>query len=406
MTELTEAWGAGPTQRYEALAARFRPLFARISEGAAARERDRTPLHAELGWLKDSGFTALRLPADEGGAGASLPEFFALLIELSAADSNITQALPAHFGFVEEILHSPAAHRTVWLPRIARGDTVGSARSEAGAATQARFDTAVTRDGDDWRLNGTKFYTTGSLYADWLHVAATRVDDGVSVTGLVARRAPGVSVEDDWDGFGQRLTASGTARFTDAPLRAADIVEDSTIFPYTLPFYQLVHLATLAGIGRAAARELAQAVAQRTRSYSHGAAPRAGDDPQVLQVVGRVRGAAYAAGAIVGKVAEAVGRAASSGNGSENIDPQAVVIAELESAQAVTVVSDLILHATTILFDALGASATLRDAGLDRHWRNARTLTSHNPRIYKERAVGDFAVNGTAPPLSWRVGQP
>ncbi|MDX7953296.1 monooxygenase, partial [Lichenihabitans sp. Uapishka_5] len=125
-------------------------------------------------------------------------------------------------------------------------------------------------------------------------------------------------------------------------------------------------------------------------------------DPQVLQVVGRVRGAAYAAGAIVGQVAQAVERAATAGRDAIEA---AVLEAEVESAQAVTVVPDLILEATTILFDALGASAVLRDAGLDRHWRNARTLTSHNPRIYKARIVGDFAVNGREPPLSWRVGQ-
>ena len=66
---------------------------------------------------------------------------------------------------------------------------------------------------------------------------------------------------------------------------------------------------------------------------------------------------------------------------------------------------DLVLQAATIAFDALGASAVKRDAGLDRHWRNARTLASHNPRIYKDRIVGDYAVNGTPPPAQWRVGR-
>ncbi|MDX7952605.1 acyl-CoA dehydrogenase family protein, partial [Lichenihabitans sp. Uapishka_5] len=273
MTLNHDAWGAGPTDRYHSLMEPFRPVLTRIRDGAAARERNRLLPHAELGWLKQAGLTAVRLPAEQGGAGASLPEFFALLIELSAADSNLAQALRSHFGFVEEILQSSdAAHRATWIPRIARGDTVGSARSEGGAATQAHFDTVATRDRDGWRIDGAKFYTTGSLYADWLHVAATRAEDGVSVTGLVSRQAPGLVIEDDWDGFGQRLTASGTARFTQVPVRDADMVEDSSIFPYTLPFYQLVHLATLAGIGRAAARELAEAVAGRRRSYTHGAA--------------------------------------------------------------------------------------------------------------------------------------
>ena len=98
-----------------------------------------------------------------------------------------------------------------------------------------------------------------------------------------------------------------------------------------LPFYQFVHLATLAGIGRAAADSMAAAVYRRARSYSHGAASETRQDPQILQVVGRVRGAAYSAGAIVLKAAEAVERAADA-NGPAESNRQAVVIAELEAA--------------------------------------------------------------------------
>jgi alkylation response protein AidB-like acyl-CoA dehydrogenase len=122
-------------------------------------------------------------------------------------------------------------------------------------------------------------------------------------------------------------------------------------------------------------------------------------------VVGRVRGLVYSAGAIVLTVAAALQRAYDA-RGDADALQQAVNIAELESAQAQSVVIDLVLQAATIAFDALGASAVKRDAGFDRHWRNARTLASHNPRIYKERIVGDYAVNGEPPPPQWRIGQP
>src|SRR6202000_1754759 len=106
--------------------------------------------------------------------------------------------------------------------------------------------------------------------------------------------------------------------------------------------------------------------------------------PQVLQIVGRVRSAAYAAGPIVLRAAEAVQRAFNArGLGDTEAEDRAVALAELEVSQSLTVVSDLILGAVTLLFDALGASATSRRHSLDRYWRNARTLASHNPRIYK-----------------------
>jgi alkylation response protein AidB-like acyl-CoA dehydrogenase len=404
MTQFDLAWGAGPSSRYDALAARFRPLFESFREGATRRDRDRRLPFDEFDQLKRAGFGALRVPAADGGAGTSLPELFALLIELSEAESNLTQALRAHFGFTEDVLNSnDASRRDRWLGRIGRGDMFGGAWSEVGDAKLAAFSTRVSGSGNDLRLDGTKYYTTGSLFADWIDVGATdAAGEGIGV--IVARRASGVEILDDWDGIGQTLTASGTAIFTRAPVEAADITKADTRFGYAPAFFQLVQLAAIAGIGRALANELAHAVARRARTYTHAAAARSSADPQVLEVVGRVRAAAYAAGAIVLKVAEALQRAADLRDNSETF-VKAVNIAELESAQAQSVVIDLVLQASTNAFDALGASAVKRDAGLDRHWRNARTLASHNPRIYKDRIVGDYAVNGTPPPAQWRVGR-
>jgi alkylation response protein AidB-like acyl-CoA dehydrogenase len=181
-----------------------------------------------------------------------------------------------------------------------------------------------------------------------------------------------------------------------------EIVAGRAPFPYSEAFYQLVHLATLAGIGRAVASDAAAILASRKRSYSNAVTPRAAEDPQLLQVVGRARAHAWTAGAIVAQAARALERAAAS---FERPDALAIIAeTEIEIWQAQTVASQLVLDASASVFDALGASATLRAAGLDRYWRNARTIASHNPRIYKDRIVGDFAVNGTLPPGQWRIG--
>ncbi|MCW5707824.1 acyl-CoA dehydrogenase family protein [Shinella sp.] len=406
MTQIENAWGAGPGERYEALAAPFRPIFAEIAAQATARDLGRDLPYEAIRRLKEAGFGAVRLPVEAGGKGASLPQFFNLLIELSAADSNVTQALRAHFGFTEDILNTKdAARRALWVARIARGETAGSAWSEIGAgAALDRFSTTVAEKDGRLVLNGEKYYTTGSLFADWIDVGASDVaGEGIAVA--VRREAAGVAVIDDWDGFGQTLTASGTTIFRDVVVEPGDIVIDDERFKYSAAFYQFVHLATLAGIGRAIAADVAKAVAERRRTYTHAAAARPSEDPQVLQVVGRIRAAAYAAGAITLQAANGLQRAFEAHFVDDaEAEEKANAIAELEAAQAQTVVSDLILEAATLLFDALGASATKKSAGLDRHWRNARTLASHNPRIYKHRIIGDFAVNGTPPPYQWRIG--
>lgn len=408
MTQIAQGWGAGPSERYETIAAPFRPIFADIARDAVRRELERGLPYDAIDRLKQAGFGAVRLPREHGGQGATLPEFFNLLIELSAADSNITQALRAHFGFTEDILNSKSAERRkVWFERIGRGEIVGSAWTEIGSAAGLdRFSTQVSGDGGSLVLNGAKYYTTGSLYADWIDVGASNAN-GEGIAVAVRRHAEGVEVVDDWDGFGQVLTASGTTTFTNVEVTEDDIVLDDDRFKYGAAFYQLVHLATLAGIGRAITNDVAKAVAERTRTYTHAAGPRSSQDPQVLQVVGRIRGAAYSSGAIVLQAAAAIQRAYDTRFiDDQELEEKANAIAELETAQAQTVISDLILQASTILFDALGASATKKPNGLDRHWRNARTLSSHNPRIYKDRIIGDFAVNGTPPPYQWRIGTP
>ena len=403
MSQIESGWGSPPSANYEQLAERFRPLFAKIRAGAIARELQREPPLEEIEWLKQSGFTALRLPISAGGSGATLPELFTLLIELGEADSNLVQSLRGHFGFVENVLSRDATFQQPWFPRIARGEIVGPAWSETGEARQSVFSTQIQRSGDRWRLDGKKFYTTGSLYSDWINIGLTdEQQKGVSVT--VSRSAPGVTVLDDWNGFGQTLTASGTAIFENVEIQHTDISDDAH-FGYAPAFYQLIHLATLAGIGRAQSGEVAALVAARTRTYSNGNAARAADDAQILQVVGRLRSAAYTSGAIAQHAAQALERAfAAQQQGDEQQKNHSVALAELEVSQSLNVVTDLLLNASSTLFDALGASATLKPLALDRFWRNARTLSSHNPRIYKDRIVGDFAVNGTLPPEQWRIG--
>ncbi|MCE7796143.1 acyl-CoA dehydrogenase family protein [Sphingobium sufflavum] len=398
-TQIAQGWGQGPSARYEELAAPFRPIFRRIREDAVVRDAERRLPFEEVGWLKQAGFTTLRVPVELGGYGVTLPELLNLLIELSEADPNITNILRPHLGVTEDLLNSGnAAHRTHWLTRIAARETFGNGFSETTGNVGA-ISTSLVQDGDEWVLNGKKYYTTGTLFADWINLGA--VDEkGESTGGIIPRHAPGVEVIDDWNGFGQMLTGSGTTLFDNVRIPAALVNPEKGRARYVGGLFQLIHLATLAGIGRAAANDVARLVAERSRAYGHGNAAEARHDPQILAVVGRVRGAAYAAGATVLKVAEALERVHEHNrSGDKAAEELAGALADVEINETVTVISELILNATTALFDALGASGTDRNHGLDRHWRNARTITSHNPRIYRDRIVGAFAVNGALPAL-------
>ncbi len=400
MSELTRT-------EFAALTEQFRPLFNRIAEGAAAREINRTLLHEPIRWLKEARFGTLRIPKEEGGFGVSLPQLFSLLTALAEADSNLPQALRAHFAFIEDRLNQPESEdRRRWFRRFVDGELVGSGWSEIGAVKLGEVNTQVSPDAGEWRISGEKFYSTGTLYADWIDVYAQRTDNGRDVIALVNTHQNEVERDDDWDGFGQRLTGSGTTRFHHARVEQPHVYDFSERFRYQTAFYQHVLLATLAGIGRAVVRDASQGVAQRKRIYSHGNAPQVKQDVQVLQVVGQISSWTWAVEAAVDRATHSLQRAFELQlSGATEAELHAAnVQAEVESARAQVVAVELVTRAATEFFNALGASDTRVSKALDRHWRNARTVSSHNPVIYKIRNVGDWEVNGNDPTFIWQIG--
>ncbi|NIG33539.1 monooxygenase [Pantoea sp. ICBG 828] len=392
---------------YDTLAAHFRPLFARIAAGAAERERTRTLPYEPLQWLKEAGFGTVRIPQQKGGWGASLPQLFQLLIELAEADSNLPQALRAHFAFVEDRLNQPDnAERDAWFRRFVDGELVGSGWTEIGNVRLGDVITRVTPAANGWTLNGEKFYSTGALFADWIDVYARRDDNQGDVIALVNTHQPGVTREDDWDGFGQRLTGSGTTRFEHAHVETQHVYDFATRFRYQTAYYQHVLLATLAGIARAVARDGAAAVAARNRVYSHGNGAASRQDAQVLQVVGEITSLAFAVEATVIRATHSLQSAYEAHLSADEGAIAAINnLAEAEAGQAQVIASELVPRAATELFNALGASDTRVSKALDRHWRNARTVSSHNPVIYKARDIGDWKVNGTPPTGIWQIGR-
>lgn len=390
------------------LNALFRPIFAKIAEGVLVREQSSSLPYEQIKTLKAAKFGALRVPKSKGGFGASQPQLFRLLTELAEADSNISQALRGHFALVEDRLNaSPSPWRDAWLQRFSEGEIAGNAWTEVGDTKIGQQKTKVTKQGGKWILNGEKYYTTGSIFADWIDVTAQLNDDPDSlVTVTVSAHQQGVTVEDNWDGFGQKTTGSGRAVFTNAVVDESDILPFANRFKYQTAFYQLVLLSTLSGIGRAALRDLLAEVRQRTRVYSHGNASAVRDDAQIQQVVGSIAARVYAAENITTHTAESSQTAYLEHN---NPDKEAVksvnILAEIESAKAQIIVSELILKATSDLFNALGASAASTAKSLDRHWRNARTVSCHNPLIYKEKVIGAWELNHTEPVYQWQIGQ-
>jgi len=359
---------------------------------AALRDAEHILPTEQLRRLLAAGVGALRVPPEFGGSGAPVRVLADVLIDIAAGDSNLAQIFRGHLGLTEILRFAPPGPaRETLLRAAAAGEFFGPAGAELNTANLSALSTGLRRDGEDFLLSGRKYYTTGSLYADWLNVLVR--EGGEFVSAIVPRDRAGITITDDWDGFGQRLTASGTAVFDQVRVDPEYVLHHRNPLAndYMEAFYQFVHSATQAGITRAVADDLAALVRNRTRSYPLAATPDPAADPQVLQIVGEVWSKAYAARANVLLLAESLDEFHTAPS------PQRAARILLESAATQIANTELAGAATWRLFDAGSASAVKSGPALDRHWRNARTVSSHNPAIYKATLIGDHAVNGAAP---------
>lgn len=373
----------------------FDALLAEVAFGAVERERDRRLLFPEVARLRQLGFGALRVPSALGGEDRPLEDVFARIIRLSAADASLGHIWRGHVAFVEDLRLQGERADPRWWARVRRGDLVGNAQSERHDT--ARLATRIERDGEDVRLSGTKYYTTGSIYADWIHLAALDGDERVAVT--VDASHPGVRSIDDWDGFGQPLTGSGTTIFDQVPVDPVDIVrapDDARRWAALGSVFQLSLLAVIAGIAQRALDDTLAFVRPRRRTFGFAGETLPADDPLVQLVVGEVASAASVARRLVLSLAAELGAALD--EGAEATELRAL---QLEVYRLQEIVPKLVLDAATRLFEVGGASAVGIGHGLDRHWRNVRTIASHNPVVQRTRALGQWDLLGTLP--DWKA---
>ncbi|MFF0816039.1 acyl-CoA dehydrogenase family protein [Rhodococcus sp. NPDC003318] len=346
---------------------------------------------------------AVRVPRELGGGGYTLQQLFDLVIDLAEADPDVPHIVRVHYGFVEEVFRLPRTdQKSAWLPEILAGKLFGGANSELGtrAVGTYSYETTLVPEGDGYRLNGVKFYSTGSLYSDYVRVTAD-LPDGKQLSAVVPVDRAGVEHKDDWDGIGQRHTGSGTTVFHNVRVgpqetlpffRGADV---GTRARQALP--QLFLHAIAAGVLRSVTTDASELVRSRKRSFVFASAEEPRHDPQLLEVVGTLSAAAYAAEALV-RVASAAQDVATDAARTTGVDAALEQDAAVAAAKVKIAIEEVALRAAGRLFEVGGASATRESNHFDRHWRNLRTLFSHNPTVYKARVIGDLVVNDTPLP--------
>jgi SfnB family sulfur acquisition oxidoreductase len=371
-------------------------LAARFAKDAVRRDRERILPHAEVAELAERGLLAITVPRGHGGAGVRTDTLAEVVALLAAADGSIGQIPQNHFFFLDLLRHAGTPEQQAFFHgEVLAGARFGNALSEKGGRTAMDFRIGwTTRPGGGARVHGTKYYATGSPFADWIPIYALDEQQRLQAAWIPADH-PGVRVVDDWDGVGQRVTGSGTVTFEQVEVPAEHVVPAWTVFESTETFGAFgnyIHAAVDLGIAQGALREGGELIRTLARPWWEAEVDAAAEEPAVIDRFGELALLVRSARALVREAGEAIDAARADLTETSSAEASAAVAAARAQADtaAVTVSSEI--------FALIGTRAAAAPLGLDRYWRNARTHTLHDPRRWKLRHLGAWELSGTVPP--------
>ena len=371
-------------------------LAADFAKEASERDLERRWPVAELDAFSQSGLWSINVPKAFGGPELSYVTLNKVIETISAADPSLGQIPQNHLGVVAAIrTSSDAAQQKLLFAEVLRGTRFGNAFSEFGSKRAADFETKFEDKGDHVVVTGKKFYSSGALLAHLVPIVALD-DEGRAWYAIADRDAPGLTVIDDWSSFGQRTTLSGTVLLDRVKVPKTHVVPGYK--GYEVPtadgaIFQIIQAAVDTGIARGAIEETIRFVKTSTRPWVDSGLDHAWQDPYTIQAVGDLSLRLHATQALLEKAGLAVDAAVAAPSADS------VARAQIAVAEAKVLSTEIAIAATNKLFELGGTRSTLAVHNFDRHWRNARTHTLHDPVRWKYAILGNYALNGVNPPL-------
>jgi SfnB family sulfur acquisition oxidoreductase len=370
-------------------------LSVEFARDAAARDEFRRLPFAELERFSASGLWAITVPAAFGGADVSYRTVAKVIEIISAADASIGQIPQNHLSVMFQIraVGSPAQQERLF-GLVLRGARFGNALAELTSNAAHTFTTVMRRVDGGYRITGKKFYSTGALFADYISVGAAD-EDGRRVTAIVPKNATGLTVIDDWSSFGQRTTASGTVILDEVFVPDDDVLPIYQAHDRPIangPVAQLIQAAIDSGIAVAALSDTKELVRTVARPWRDAGSDKAAEDVYTVAKIGRLEIDLHAAQALLKRAGGLVDVAVRTPSDA------AVVEASIAVAAAKVLTTNIALEASNVLFELAGTRTTLAGQHYDRHWRNARVHTLHDPVRWKYNVVGNWVLNRTPPP--------
>ena len=371
----------------EALAAQFK-------NNAIARDAERILPFEEIEAYSQSGLWAITVPKEYGGADVSSYTVAQVIALISGVDGSIGQIPQNHFYALEVLRNtgSEQQKRKIYA-EILKGARLGNALAEFKTPNASLRQTNIRPHAEGYVVNGEKFYCTGSLFA---HRIPTLVKDDQDreFLAFIPRNSKGLTVHDNWTGFGQRTTGSGTVKFDQVIVSEEDVIPFSESFTQpTLvgPFAQIMHAAIEVGIARAAFEETLNRV-RLARPWIDSGVDVATADPLTIYEIGKIATDVRASELLLKQAAKSVD-AAKPNPTAENIAKASIDVAKVRAHS-----TDISLKVSSKLIELAGSRGSQREDGLDRFWRNARVHTLHDSSRWKYYFIANYVLNGVLPP--------
>jgi SfnB family sulfur acquisition oxidoreductase len=375
-----------------------RALAESFAREASERDRTRTLPWEQLESWSESGLGGITVPREFGGADvsyATLAEVFVILCEADPALGQIPQNHFGVLGVLREI--GTDAQKDRFYREVLAGGRLGNAgpeRRSSESQTILQGTTRVIDSPDGLRLSGRRYYSTGALFAHRIPCRALdHLDRPVQI--WVPFDAEGVTVIDDWSSFGQRTTASGSVVFDNVWVETHDVLplwalgDRPGLFG---PTSQLIQAAIDQGIAQAALTDTIAFVRQYARPWLDSGLEDATQDPYIIGDIGRLQVDLHAAHEVLLEAGQTLDQIA-----RQPIDAEASARASVAVAEAKVLTTAIALEAAEKLFELSGSASTRAAHNLDRHWRNARVHTLHDPARWKLHLIGNYLLNHVLP---------
>ena len=338
------------------------------------------------------GLSGIRIAKKYGGAQVSNKTLAHVFRILAKADASVGQIPQNQFGLLNAIDHIASETQKQFIySEILKGKRLANGGPERHSKDTKTIATRLDEIDGKYVLNGEKFYSTGAYFADWLAIRALDSNDNTLLI-IVDAKTSGITIEDDWDGFGQRTTASGTIKLNNVIVNPDLILNEEGLADptkYRGAYSQLIQVAIDVGIAEAAFADTLSAI-HKARPIIDAQVEQASLEIFTLQEVGKLNILLDAAILLLDEAAEYL----------DQLDHQDIVTVEQASkasivvAEAKVYANDAALQISEKLLELGGSRSTLEIHNLDQHWRNARVHTLHDPVRWKLHAIGHYYLNG------------